>query len=316
VAMTRYNRVEGLSTGLGIDEQVGGGYSISALGRFGFADHEPNVELSGARTNLATTLRLTGYNHLVAANDWGNPLSFGSSLRAFLFGRDEGFYYRATGAELTSTKETGANIEWRLFAERERSATENTTFSLGAAFPPNLAARRGDFAGGSVRWVGSHGIDPMGWQFFSDLRLEAAGGDSAYGRGALDLTTSHALGQSAAASLTLSGGNSLGNLPPQRRWYLGGTETVRGQSPDTAQSGNAYWLTRAQLGYGPSAVRANIFGDLGWTGDRTKLSDVGRPLSGVGAGLSMIDGLIRFDVARGIFPRQQWRVDLYFEARY
>jgi hemolysin activation/secretion protein len=156
----------------------------------------------------------------------------------------------------------------------------------------------------------------MGLQLFSDLRLEAASGDSTYGRGALDLTASHAIGQNAGASLTVSGGSSIGQLPEQRRWFLGGTETIRGESPDTAQSGNAYWLTRAQLGYGPPVVRVNVFGDLGWTGDRTKLSDVGRPLSGAGTGLSLMDGLIRFDVARGIFPLQQWRVDLYFEGRY
>jgi hypothetical protein len=28
---------------------------------------------------------------------------------------------------------------------------------------------------------------------------------------------------------------------------LGGTQTIRGQSADTAQSGNAFWMTRAEL---------------------------------------------------------------------
>ena len=32
-------------------------------------------------------------------SDWGHPLSFSAGLSALLFGRDEGFYYRATGAE-------------------------------------------------------------------------------------------------------------------------------------------------------------------------------------------------------------------------
>jgi hypothetical protein len=39
-------------------------------------------------------------------------------------------------------------------------------------------------------------------------------------------------------------------------------------------------------------------------------------MSGVGAGASVMDGLIRFDVARGLFPRKQWRVDMYVEARF
>ena len=51
-------------------------------------------------------------------------------------------------------------------------------------------------------------------------------------------------------------------------------------------------------------------------GDRTKLRDVGRPMSGVGAGVSFLDGLFRFDVARGLYPRKQFRVDLYLESKF
>jgi hypothetical protein len=61
-------------------------------------------------------------------------------------------------------------------------------------------------------------------------------------------------------------------------------------------------------------VRPALFADLGWVGDRNRMRDVGRPLSGVGGGLSILDGLIRFDLARGIHPRKQWRFDAYIEA--
>jgi hemolysin activation/secretion protein len=147
------------------------------------------------------------------------------------------------------------------------------------------------------------------------LRLEAAAGDSAYGRAALDVTMSHGLGRLAGA-LTLSGGSSIGGLPPQRLWYLGGSQTVRGQSPDTAQSGNAFWLSRLEIGSRNAGVRPSVFGDIGWVGDRARLSEVGRPLSGVGAGVSFLDGLFRFDVARGLYPRKQFRVDLYLESKF
>jgi hemolysin activation/secretion protein len=116
--------------------------------------------------------------------------------------------------------------------------------------------------------------------------------------------------------LTVAGGSSVGGLPPQRYWFLGGSQTVRGQSPDTAQSGNAFWLTRLELGANDAGMRPTVFGDLGWTGDRTKMSQVGRPLSGVGAGVSFLDGLFRFDVARGIYPAKQFRVDLYLESKF
>jgi hypothetical protein len=57
---------------------------------------------------------------------------------------------------------------------------------------------------------------------------------------------------------------------------------------------------------------------MGWAGDRTKWTEIGRPLAGVGAGFSIMDGLVRFDVARGLQPegQRQWRVDMYVEGRF
>jgi hypothetical protein len=73
-------------------------------------------------------------------------------------------------------------------------------------------------------------------------------------------------------------------------------------------------MARAELGQMIQGARAVVFGDIGWTGDRAYPARVGRPLSGVGVGASLLDGLIRFDVARGIFPRRQWRFDAYLEG--
>jgi len=315
-SMSRYNRVEGFSTGLLLDQQLGGGYSATAIGRFGFSDHVPNVELSVARTNLSKTIRLNGYNRLVSASDWGSPLTFSSSVSTFLFGRDEGFYYRATGAELLWTTERGARLEWRAFAERQRSALQSTTFSLGANFVPNIEAAAGSFAGGSVRLLHSRGLDPRGFRTFTDLRLEGAGGDSSYGRAAIDVTLSHGLFRNAEAALTLSGGSTVGDVPMQRRWFLGGTQTIRGQTADSAQSGNAFWMSRLELGRSTTGIRLSLFGDVGWTGDRDEWRDVGRPLRGVGVGFAALDGLIRLDVAHGLYPRKQTRVNFYLGAEF
>jgi hypothetical protein len=321
-ALMRYNRVEGFSAGISVEQQLGGGYSATALGRLGFADLEPNVELGVTRSNLIKSVGVRGYNHLVSASDWGRPLSFGSSFAALMFGRDEGFYYRATGGELTGTREAdfggGTHIEWRAFVEQERSAAVKTSFAVnGADFPANITAWRGTYEGAAVRFQSQHGLDPRGLRFFSDLRLEAAYGDSAYGRGALDLTMSRGLGRLAGA-LTLSGGSSLGALPPQRLWYLGGSKTVRGQSPipDSTQSGNAFWLTRLEIGSNDAGMRPTVFGDLGWTGDRNHMTQNVKPMSGVGVGVSFLDGMFRFDVARGIYPRKQFRVDLSLESMF
>jgi hypothetical protein len=322
--MMRFNRVEGLSLGGAVEQQFGLGYSARVVGRIGLADLEPNVELSVARSNLLRTVRVTGYNRLVAANDWGDPLSFGASLGALLWGRDEGFYYRASGAELAGSGDRGVHFDWRLFAEQQRAADLETQFSLANAvgngsFSPNIEARRGTFVGTAVRLAHSYGLDPEGFRVLSDLRVEAANGDEMYGRAALDLTLSRGLGRIAgtrlAGSLTLSGGTTAGDVPVQRLWYLGGTQTVRGQRAGAAV-GNAYWLTRAELGFGIPAARPALFADWGWAGDRDAWRDVGRPLSGVGAGASFVDGLLRFDIARGLYPEERWAVNLYVEGRF
>jgi hypothetical protein len=321
----RYNRVEGLSLGMDLAQTLGAGYSVRATGRLGAADLEPNLEVTGSRSDLRRTVSLTAYNRLTSASDWGNPLSLGSSISAFLFGRDEGFYYRATGLELNNAPTEGGESAWSygVFAEQERTARQRTTFSLaraayGTQFDPNLEAVRGIYVGARSRYLSTYGLDPQGFRLFSDLRLEAARGDTgSYGRAALDLTASHGIGHGAAA-ITLAGGSSVGVLPTQRYWYLGGTQTVRGQRPGlgNAVGGNAFWLARSELAYGLAAARPVVFADLGWAGDRTKWRDIGRPLSGVGVGTSIMDGLIRFDVARGIYPEKQWRVDAYVEARF
>ncbi len=186
----------------------------------------------------------------------------------------------------------------------------NTQFALGGKNgTPNVVATSGTYAGSAIRIRGQHGENPNGFRIFSDLRIESAAGDSTYGRAALDFTLASGL-----AAVTLSGGSSVGAIPAHRRWLLGGTNTVRGQSPDTTQSGTAYWLVRTEVGKLIQGARPVIFSDIGWVGDRNRMREIGRPLSGVGVGVSLLDGLFRFDVARGLFPRKQFRVDAYLEA--
>ena len=329
--LMRYNRVEGPSVGARADQQFGAGYSASLLARLGFADLEPNAELTLQRTDLLRTVRVRGYNRLVSAGDWGDPLSFGSSVSALLFGRDDGMYYRASGAELTVTRTRASGApwaEWRLFAERERAARRETTWSIsGALDAPDLPVRTGQYAGGGLRLYTSRGLDPHGFRLFTDTRLEGAAGKPngdttqvggstvGYGRAAMDVTVTRGLGRRLSSALTVAGVTSAGELPPQRGWYLGGVSTVRGQAAATA-AGNSFWLGRAELALETQGVRTALFGDIGWAGDRASWRAIGQPASGVGVGTSLLDGLVRFDVARGIHPEREWRVNAYLDARF
>src|SRR5256714_13805518 len=88
---TRFNRIEGLSTGVAVDKVLGEGYSTHSTLRLGVADLSPNAEASIDRTDGRRQIGGGVDRRLMAVNDWGDPLGFSSSLSALFFGRDEGF---------------------------------------------------------------------------------------------------------------------------------------------------------------------------------------------------------------------------------
>jgi hypothetical protein len=317
---TRFNRIEGFSTGVAADQVLGGGYSAHALARLGFSDLSPNGEVSFDRTDGRRTLGLGVYRRLVASNDWGDPLGFSSSVSALLFGRDEGFYYRTWGAELTGEKSDGVFRDWRLFAEEQFDAAVHTEFSI--AHPggvtgelTNINALNGKVVGLAMGHHSSIGLDPHGFRALTDLKVEGATGTFDYSRGSLQTTLSHGLGRALDGALTLGGGTSGGHLPIQKQFFLGGVQTVRGQRAGAA-IGDSFWMTSAEIGTGSVGFRKIVFGDLGWAGSRTDFAHPGRPLSGAGVGASFMDGLIRIDVAKGIYPEKAVRTNLYVEARF
>ncbi len=320
LGLTRFNKIEGLSTGLAVRQSLGEGYTAHALARIGVADWQPNGELGISRSNGRSTLSLNAYRRLSTANDWTDPFAFGASLSALLFGRDEGFYYRTAGIELTGTPDDSATTSWRLFAENHSDATKKTNFSLaklvgGDGFEDNIDSDYGNIVGVAAERHGSYGLDPHGFRFFGSARGEAAAGSFKYGRAMLDATASRGLFKGIDAALTLGAGASAGDVPVQRLWYLGGSQTVRGQSAGV-MFGDAFWFGRAEFGTSRVGFRPVVFYDIGWAGDRRNFNDPGRPMSGAGVGASIMDGLIRFDVARGIYPEKKIRANLYVEARF
>ena len=319
--LIRYNRVEGLSVGVLATQVLGAGYTASGVGRIGHADLHANGELSLARSNGQRTVTGTIYHRLNAVNpEWGGALSLGPSLPALLYTRDEGFYYRSMGFELGEKREgrRGA-LEYRLFIEREWTAGDTNvmnTFSLGGAFGnrrfrQNILAEPSSVTGVSGAWSRAYGNDPAGFRLITTTRFEGGTGTFEYGRGSVEATVSRPLGRVAAA-LTGSVGSSVGRVPVQRNWYMGGLRSVRGQIAGT-QSGDAFWLARGEMGTRSGAFRPVAFVDVGWAGSRTAIGRT-QPQRGAGVGLGFLDGLFRVDVARGLYPFKRWRTDLYLEA--
>ena len=335
----RYNRIESFSIGGAMTETLGAGYKADAVARYGFGDRTPNGELSLSRSNGRTDVRVGVFKRLSVANDdWGDPLSVSSSIGNLISARDEGFYYRSWGAELAGVHEVpgrlgSAAVRWRLFAEQQHSAgtQPNTQASLGdlwgnPRFGPNIDATALTAIGGGADVGRAFGLDPTAFHLTTRVRLEGAFthradslGNTSYGRSLVEATLSRSLGW-LATSLTGATGVGVGDLPIQRAFYVGGLQTVRGQSArldGTARVGDTFWLGRAELGLGRSAAfRPAVFYDVGWAGDRRDYTTPGRPLSGAGAGLSMLEGLFRVDVARGIWPERDWKVYAYLGARF
>jgi len=319
--LLRYNRVEGLSVGVLATQVLGAGYTVTAQGRIGHADRHANGELALERSNGRRVVTGAIYHRLAAANpQWGSALSLGASLPAFLYARDEGFYYRTMGVELGEQREQRAgSLEYRLFLEREWTAGDTSvinTFSLGRLvgnrrFRENVVAEPSAVTGVSLAWLRAIGSNPEGLRLTTATRLEAGTGTFEYARAELEGTLTRPLGPLAAA-FTGSVGSSTGRVPAQRRWYLGGLRTVRGQVANT-QHGDAFWLTRAEVGTRRGAVRPVAFFDAGWAGSRTAFGRV-QPQRGAGVGMGFLDGLFRIDVSRGLNYTKRWRTDLYFEA--
>jgi hypothetical protein len=318
----RYNRVEGLSLGVTATQVLGAGYTLAGTARIGHADLHANGALALSRTNGVRTVTGAVYHRLNAVNpEWAGALSFGPSIPALLYTRDEGFYFRSYGFELSEQREfRRGSLDTKLFIERQWTAGDTSvrnTFSLGRVFDgdrrfgANFTSEPAALTGASVQWLRAFGSNPRALRFTTTTRLEGATGTFAYGRGALEGTVSRQLGPVAAA-VTGAIGSSVGDVPIQRTWFIGGLRTVRGQLPGQMQ-GDAFWLTRSEVGLRNGIARPVLFFDAGWAGSRSTFGKI-QPLRGAGFGVALLDGLFRLDVARGLNGLKRWRTDLYLEA--
>ena len=317
----RYNRIEALSVGVLASQTLGAGYTLSATGRIGVADWHANGELSLARSNGQRTVTGTIYHRLNATNpEWAGALTLGPSIPALIYARDEGFYYRSYGVELGEKREQhSGSIEYKLFLEKEWTAGDSdvvNTFNVFGAFGdrqfiPNMQSEPSSVTGVSAAWLRAFGTDPAGFRLASVARVEAGTGTFSYARGSWEGTVSRPI-KRVAAAVTGSIGSSVGDVPRQRNWFIGGVRTVRGQVAGT-QDGDAFWLGRAEVGTRMGAVRPVLFYDVGWAGSRKTFGQT-QAQRGTGAGVGFLDGLIRIDVARGLYPNKKWRTDIYFEA--
>ena len=317
--MLRFNRVEGLSFGARLDAESGLSAGDASV-RIGLADRVPNAELGLTRSFAATRLRVGGYYRLATVDPETKPFGIGNALGGLLFGRDDGDYYRALGAEL-AVGPSPARTQWfsgRLYVERQRAVAKETDVSLWRLLSPshrfreNVTADRATEVGAALTVRGQRGADPGHVVLGAELALDGATGTFDYGRGALTARAAAPLLFGTAGALELAAGSSVGAVPVQSLWYLGGPATLRGYA-GAAAAGKAFWRARVELASRATGARLALFGDAAWAGARAGFAQQA-PLLAWGVGASFLDGLVRLDVARGLRWPAGWRVDLYWDG--
>lgn len=316
LSLARFNRVEGLSLAGKLTFDLGR-LEIDALGRFGVADLEPNAEIGLLRPTTALRLRVAGYRRLAAANPEARPLGAINSFSALFFGRDDGEYYRALGAEVTGTPTARQWYDWRVYAERQRAAAVETDASLprlfdgSRRFRSNIAAQPADEVGAALR-ARLAASPSLGTTLGADVSLDGATGTFDFARGALALRATADASRKLSLGVEGGAGTSIGAVPVQSRWYLGAPATLRGYAGGAA-AGDAFWRARAELAVGIRGARLALFGDAGWAGSRARFGE-GTTLTAAGIGGSFLDGLFRADLSKGLRASGGWRFDFYVDG--
>jgi hypothetical protein len=140
----RFNRVEGLSLGLGLSRQLGNGWTVEGRSRFGFADERPKGEIAlHWRRGAGEGLRFFAMRDLGQGGDAIERSVFVNTLAAQEFGSDytDPFDLIRAGARLELGRNLG--IDWSLEGAYERHAPAMVNASPArGSFTPTLAADR------------------------------------------------------------------------------------------------------------------------------------------------------------------------------
>ncbi len=312
--LVRFNRVQGASVGLGVRLRPRLAFTTMLLsGRYGFADTRVTGSALVRRDAPGGLLEVRAFREVMEVEPWTGGLGIGNALNAVFAAHDDADYYLAVwGGRLAYTPYTGAleDVDLAISYERQRSmrteagSAVNDLLGGSGVMPPNPEVVEGDFVRGLVSPHRRFGA--------VDVRLGLEGLAGKPGGGMRGWVTARVPFRmlDRTGTLGLKSGYALGDSLPQLRFRAGGPATVRGYDYGT-RVGAGVWAAQLDLALTRSWLLAPVvFVDVGDTFDRGSFD----PLVGVGGGVSLLGGLVRFNGAVGLNPRSDFRFDLLFRA--
>jgi hypothetical protein len=298
----RYDRVQGLSLGLGYRVRVPGAAFTGLYGtaRYGFSDDRVTGRLSLVRDAPDGRLVVGGYREVVNVDPFAPAPGIGNTLDALFVGHDNGDYALMHGASVgyETSLRTGLELSAALRYERQtsvsREASSEVNDFLGGSgvLPLNPRVDEGRFGGLRIRLAGT---GDLRWQATADLL-----GGEGITTGRVYGEVRRGVGKRAGLTLGLKGGLATSPTLRQSAFRLGGVGTVRGHEYGTRR-GQAFWAAQLDITPLPGRLRPVLFADAGQAGGAGSLFE-GRVLGGVGVGLSLFGGLLRFDLSRAVSP--------------
>ncbi len=303
----RFNRVQGPSLGLGYEVRPRGVpyTSLLASARFGFGDKRLTGSLTARRDGPYARIDLSGYRDVQEVEPWTKGRSLGNSLNGLFVGHDDADYFLATGGrlEVTWNDRWRQNMTLHAAVERHDSMVTETSHNLwGSAVlltnPPVVEGTFFRYGLSRDDRIGRASVK-TGVELITDMTLTAGRGWAA---AEVPFTVVGRTGR-----LVMRVGATRGDDLPQVLLRVGGPQTVRGY-PYGTRTAKEFWSAQLDLAvFDRGLWTPVVFADVG----DTFSSD---PLVGVGAGLSVFNGLIRANVAKGLRPSAEIRFDLLFRA--
>jgi hypothetical protein len=300
--LLQYNRVQGLSLGVGYRVPVPGlvytaGYATI---RYGFSDERVTGRLSLVRDSPNGRLAISGYHDIADLDPFSPGRDFPNSFNSLLAGHDDGDYALADGG--TGTVEVSVapavdlsltvRVEHQHSTARAARSAINDFFGGSGRFPPNPPIKEGVFGGVGARLSGARrarwslALDVLGGTGQTTARL--------YGN------VRRSFGGRRKITIRLKAGAGTEPALPQTLFRLGGLHTVRGFEYGTLRS-PAFWAAQLDLAPVGDRFRPVLFIDVGQGG---RIADLfsNTALLGGGVGVSLFRGLVRLDFSRPISP--------------